>query len=81
MMSGVTKDQVRAAVNTVVVLTETIRELKEVPSGVLYAQVMGHMSFENYQAAIALIKRTKLVSEENHVLRWVGPDFTSPAAT
>jgi hypothetical protein len=74
-MAEVTKEQVKAAVNTVIVLSETIRELGEVVSGTLYAQVMGHMSFENYQAAIALLKRAELVSEAGNVLRWIGPEI------
>lgn len=78
-MTGVTKEQVKAAVSVVLVLSETIRELKQVVSGTLYAQVMGQMTFEQYSSAIGLLKRAKLVSEENHVLRWIGPEIPAKA--
>lgn len=70
----VTKEQVVAAVQTVAALAEAIRELGEVPSGDLYANVMGHLSCESYQKAIDMLKRSGLVIETPaHLLRWVGP--------
>jgi hypothetical protein len=43
-----TKDQVKAAFNTVAALGAAIRELKQVPAGVLYAHVMGYMDLATY---------------------------------
>jgi hypothetical protein len=67
-----TKDDVKAALAVVAAVTETIRELGEVPSGHLYARLMGRMSLETYNQIIQTIKNTGLVSETGHVLKWVG---------
>lgn len=65
--------QVKAALNVVAALADAIRELKEVPSGVLYSSVMGQLSLESYGKVIDVLKKTGLVTEENHLLRWVNP--------
>lgn len=54
------------------ILADAIRDLKRVPSGHLYAQVMGHMDIHTYNKAIDLLKRTKMVEEKNHELIWIG---------
>lgn len=72
-MVNVSKNQVDAAINVLFTLSESIRALKEVPSGHLYAQAMGKISLENYTKAIDLLKRAKLVEERSNVLYWVGP--------
>ena len=56
-------------------VSETIRELKKVPSGHLYAMVMGKMSLEVYQAIITRLKAVSLVRETAHQLTWIGPTF------
>lgn len=76
-MNNVTKTEVRAAVDVVLVVAETIRELKEVPSGVLYANLMGHLSLADYTKIVGILKRSNLVEEKSHVLRWVGPALSS----
>ncbi len=72
-MSAVTKEQITAVVRTIAVVAELIRELGEVPSGHLYAQLMDQMGLLTYDRVIDQLKRAKLVSESNHVLRWIGP--------
>lgn len=64
--------QVNAAVQIVVAVGQAIRELKSVPSGHLYAQLMGKMNLETYNKVIDTLKRTGAVTEENHLLKWVG---------
>lgn len=64
--------QVNAAVQIVVAVGQAIRDLKSVPSGHLYAQLMGRMSLETYNKVIGVLKNTGAVKEENHVLTWVG---------
>lgn len=68
-----TREQIAAAVKQLAALAEAIREVGEIPSGHLYAQVMGVMSLEAYASAIRALKNAKLVEEKNHLLRWVGP--------
>lgn len=62
-----------AAVEIIMAVAEAIRSLKSVPSGHLYARLMGSMTLDDYQAVIGVLKRTGLVSESAHLLTWTGP--------
>ena len=73
MKTTVTKERMEAVFKALVAVSETIRELKQVPSGVLYAQLMGIMDLETYEAMIRTLKNTGLVAEENYLLVWKGP--------
>lgn len=42
-----------------------------IPSGHLYAMLMGKVSLEAYQGCVNLLKRERIVSESNHVLTWI----------
>jgi hypothetical protein len=55
------------------ILADAIRDLGEVPSGHLYAHVMGAMSLETYQGLIGILKRAGLIEEKAHLLTWIGP--------
>ncbi len=66
-------NQTTAAVDAILAVAEAIRELKSVPSGHLYARLMGHMDLDGYQRVIAILKSTGLVTESGHVLTWVEP--------
>lgn len=68
-----TRDQIAAALKTVQAVAEAIKELGSVPSGELYAQLMGHLSLSAYTRVIDTLKRTGLVKESNHLLTWIGP--------
>jgi hypothetical protein len=69
-----------AALKAVKALADAIRELGRVPSGHLYASIMGSVDLETYQAVINILKRANLVSEDSvHELRWIGPYPLSPA--
>ncbi len=47
---------------------------REVPSGHLYAQVMGKLDLETYNGCMASLKNAQLVEEDaSHMLRWIGP--------
>lgn len=65
-----TEKELNAALETVKALADAIRQLGTIPNGELYARVMDKLSLETYTAAIGLLKRTGLVEESNHVLRW-----------
>ncbi len=76
-----TKEKAVAAVSALLALAETIRELGTVPSGTLYAQVMGCLTLEQYESAIRTLIRTGLVIEDqSHLLRWVGPQIEKGVA-
>jgi len=70
-----TPAQITSAFATTLAVSETIRELRQVPSGELYATLCGRMSLATYDAMIATLKRTGLVTETAHMLRWAGPEF------
>ena len=64
--------QAVGAFKKVLAVAETIRELKGVPSGHLYAQLMGFFSLEEYNKTIEILKNGDLVKEENFFLTWIG---------
>lgn len=66
--------QVTAAIKVAAAVGEAIRDLGSVPSGHLYARLMGHMDLEAYNKCIGLLKQMDLVKEENHLLTWIGPE-------
>jgi hypothetical protein len=52
-------------------IADAIRELGSVPSGHLYARLMGYMDIEAYTEVIQALKRAGVVSERDHLLTWV----------
>lgn len=74
-----TPQQKAAGLAMAVAVAETIRDLGEVPSGHLYAQLMAstQMTLPTYNILIASLKGAGLVSEKNYLLRWVGPRLQS----
>ncbi len=70
--------QAQAATGAVLAVAECIRDLGSVPSGHLYARLIGHMSVESFQSFIATLVRAGLVREHaNHLLEWIGPSGPS----
>jgi hypothetical protein len=67
------KADVLAALKIAAAIAETIREVGEVPSGTLYAQLCDRMSLEAYEGFIRALKAAGLVSESAHLLTWTGP--------
>ena len=53
-------------------IAEAIRELKQVPSGHLYARLMGRLSLEEYNLLIGFIQRAGLIKIQNHLITWIG---------
>jgi len=55
-------------------VAEAIRELGQVPSGHLYARLMGVMELHQFEQVIDLLIDARLVERDrSHLLRWVGP--------
>lgn len=67
-----TLEQTREALKVVQAVAEAIRELKTVPSGHLYTQLMGKISLDTYNKIITTLKNTGLVEEKAHELIWKG---------
>ena len=73
--------QMEAALNTIHAIAETIRELREVRSGELYARLMGKIGLRDYARIIAALKRTGLVTESPAgLLRWSHSPTQTPEA-
>lgn len=64
----------QAAAGAILAIAECIRSLGSIPSGHLYARLMGHMSLETYEAFIGILIETgKVHRHPSHLLEWVGP--------
>ncbi len=68
-----TAADLRAGLAVTLAVTEAIREAGEIPSGTLYALLCAKMDITAYQSMIAMLKRTGLIIETGHMLRWSGP--------
>jgi transcriptional regulator CtsR len=68
-----TKEQINGGLQVVQAIAEAIRELKQVPSGKLYAMVMGKLSLEQYEKVIQILVDARLVKKhQSHLLEWIG---------
>lgn len=70
-MTTTSTEQTKAAINAIAAVAEAIRALGTVPSGHLYAQVMGHLSLESFEGIIRTLVRAGLVRESSNELTWV----------
>ena len=69
-----TTSEAIGAVRVAHAVAETIRELGQVPSGHLYARLMGVMELHQYEQVIGLLVDARLVERDRtHLLRWIGP--------
>jgi hypothetical protein len=77
-MPNTAHNDIKTALGILTAVADAIRELSEVPSGHLYANLMGKLSLEQYQQIIGVLKSTGLVAESNdHLLTWLGSRATS----
>jgi hypothetical protein len=68
------KKQVAAALEIVSAIAGLIQDVGRIPSGELYALLMGKMSIETYERIIQQLINTQLVRRErSHMLVWTGP--------
>ena len=66
-----TEQEIKAGIETVKATAEAIRDLGTVPSGHLYARVMGVLSLDQYNQIIGLLKKHGLIEESYHELKWI----------
>jgi hypothetical protein len=74
-MATTTKQQLDQALTALFAVSETLREVGEIPSGVLYSQLMNVTSFEGYERMLGILKGAGLIAVENNVIRWIGPNI------
>ena len=73
-MQTVTNTEVKAAFGILQAVAEAIRELGEVPSGHLYANLMSKLRLAQFEQVLGVLKGAGLVRESNaHLLTWIGP--------
>lgn len=68
----------------IIAVSETIRELQEVPSGHVYNALLmrfPQLTSNEYQTAIESLTHAGLISQKHLVLRWIGPVLPSGEAT
>lgn len=71
---SVAKENVKVAINNVMVYAECIRNLKEVPSGHLYAMVMDKVSLEQHNSILQTLENAGLIKIAlSHLITWTGP--------
>ena len=77
-MQTVTNTEVKAAFGILQAVAESIRELGEVPSGHLYANLMSKLTLAQFEQVLGVLKGAGLVRESNaHLLTWIGPEATA----
>ena len=70
-----TKQQVAAAMQITLAVAEAIRTAGRIPSGHLYAMLIGKVDIDGYQALIRTLKNAGLVTESMNELIWTGPEI------
>ena len=65
-------DKIKSQIEFIKLLADAIKEsgTQGMPSGYLYAAVMGMASLEVYQSYVDIIKNAGLVVEKNNLLIW-----------
>lgn len=71
----IAREQIAPALTILAALADTIRELKRIPSGHLYALLMPKMSLAQYETAIGLLIKADLVGKLGDELVWKGRDL------
>ena len=67
-----TAEQAHKLIEFMGAIASLIKEVKEIPSGHLYAQLMGKMSLDQYQNMIETLQKAGLVSLKNDLLTYTG---------
>jgi hypothetical protein len=71
-MTTTTAAKRQAAVQIVLSVADAIKDLGSVPSGHLYAHLMGQMTLDDYNFIIGTLKEAGVVEETNYLLTWKG---------
>ena len=74
MSAQITATQITSGIMVIKALAEAIREAKQIPSGHLYAAVMGQMDLPRFLQIVDILKRGGLVEEKYNLLIWKGPE-------
>ena len=68
-----TKEKIKALIEAVKAIRDTIKELKEIPSGELYARLLNHITLEHYQYILNILVKAKQIEIlPSHLIRFIG---------
>ena len=67
-----TTEQAQKLIEFMGAIASLIKEVKTIPSGHLYAQLMGKMTLDQYNDMIATLQNAGLVSLKNDLLTYTG---------
>lgn len=67
-----TNAELQAGLKIMVAAVEAIKDAGSIPSGHLYAAMMGTLSHPAYESMIRQILRTGLVEQTGDTLTWIG---------
>lgn len=56
----------------VLAVEKAIRDAGEIPSGHLYAALMGHMTLDQYNTIISVLKKAGKIEEKFNMLKYIG---------
>ena len=72
MTNETTKAEIKAGIQILIAVGQTIRELKTVAAGHLYARLMGKMDLEQFDAMIGVLEKQGLVKRTtDHQIAWI----------
>jgi hypothetical protein len=67
-----TVEELNKGIEVIRAVGECIKMAGEIPSGHLYAALMGKMSLESYLEIIGVLKSAGMVEEKSYLLIWKG---------
>ena len=65
-----TKEQIGSALNVLMAVADAIREAKQIPSGHLYAVLMGKIDMQGYTAIIRTLCNSGVIRQDGQMLVW-----------
>ena len=75
-----TKQQMMAVIEMVKVIAELIRDLGQVPSGHLFAELQTSipgLTLPTYELLLRQLTAAKLIRRQYHLIKWIGPKVTA----
>ena len=70
--------EARRAMMLAITTAEAIRTAGQIPSGTVYAMMMGQMSLKAYESILDRLVGAGLIRRDVHLLTWIGPILTAP---
>ena len=65
-------ETINKAIEAITELGRVIKDVKRIPSGHLYAQLMSVLSLQAYQYMLDILVKGNMIKIENHEIVWIG---------